>query len=161
MKKNLIFGLIFCFLIVFPMNAVNISFLVIETGASEYKQASQYSMMWEDGLLEVFFELGHIVSNAPIMRIDQKPEAGFPYEAEMDYENARNGGMEYFLIAILEHPGIIPDENTKPKNICLRLFNTKSHQMLKEQLCKDTSANTIKDEYENIKRAITNMAVEL
>jgi len=151
-KNWLLAGLFMGFIAVFPLNAANISFLVMETGQSKEDPAGQYPILWENGLLEIFFESGHIVTNFPIMKIGEKPAGDFPDEAERDFENAQEGGMDFFLVGIVDYT---------QSGVSLRLFNTKSPQMIQEQKYTVTSFKNTKEEYENIKAAVKVMAARL
>jgi len=152
-KKYLIFSLLFCAFILPPLFGATISFLVIETGPSG---SSQYSTMWENNLMDVFFETGHIVSNARMIHLDQKPAANLPGEAEKDYQEARGSGMDYFLIAIIEQ-----GSSGAPQTVCLRLFSTNSQELIKEQVYADNTFRTAKEENENIKKAIGLIAAQI
>jgi hypothetical protein len=107
--------------------------------------------------MEVFFDKGHIVSNAQMIRLEKKPAEGFPGEAERDYEEARENGMDYFLIAIIEQKG----ESSAARTVCLRLFNTRSQELIKEQVYSDNKPASVKEENESIKRAISLLASQL
>jgi len=152
MKNYLFAGLFLGFIAVFPLNAATISFLVMETGQSKEDPAGQYPILWENGLLEIFFESGHIVTNFPIMKIVEKPADGFPDEAENEFENARTGGMDFFLVGIVDYAR---------SGVSLRLFSTKSSKMIQEQKYTVTSFRNTKEEYENIKAAVSKMAARL
>ena len=152
LKKALITGLCIGIFAASPLGAAAVSVLVIETGLSDKTPTSQYSTLWENGLMEVFFESGHIVSNAPMMRLGERPGNDFPSEAERDYANATNGGMDYFVVAIVEHPGY---------NVSLRLFSTQSRMMIREQWYTGRRPNGTKEEYENIKRVIRVLVAQI
>ena len=152
MKNHLLAGLFMGFIAVFPLNAANISFLVMEAGQNKEDPAGQYPILWENGLLEIFFEAGHIVSNFPIMQIAGKPADGFPNEAKESFEDARTGGMDFFLVGIVDYA---------QSGVSLRLFSTKSPKMIQEQKYKVTSFRNTKEEYENIKAAVRSMAARL
>jgi len=156
-KRTVILLLLACFLALFPLAAANVSVLVMETGLPREGPSSQYSEMWENGLMDVLFEMGHIVSNAPILRVMETPSDGFPGAAQKDYNMAIEGGMGYFFIAIVNHPSPRGTEIPRPLNVNLRLFNTKDGKMLQEQKYTDKSFKTEKEEYENIKMTIANM----
>ena len=120
LKKYLFTGLFIVISAAFPLGAASVSFLVIETGPTGGVPRTPYSILWENSLMDVFYESGHIVSNAPIMRMSAKPADGFPNEAERDYNDAKKGGMEFFIVAILEHP---------ESAVSMRLFNTESRKL--------------------------------
>jgi hypothetical protein len=156
LKKTAIIGL---FIAIFatallsapPLGAATISVLVMETG-SPGEQSGQYSIMWENGLLEVFFDSGHIVTNSPRISLDEKPADGFPDEAEKDYEGAKLGELDYFLVAIVDYP---------LSNVSLRLFNTNSPKMIREQKFSISSFRNNKEEYDKIKTAVGAMVIYL
>jgi len=149
-KKNLIFTLLFCAFIMQPLFGATVSCLVIEIGPSGSIK-NQYSTMWENNMMDVFFDIGHIVSNARMIHLDQKPAENFPGEAEKEYQEARSSGMDYFLIAIIE----------QNKTVSLRLFNTNSRELIKEQVYTDKNPISAKEENDNIKRAISLIADQI
>jgi hypothetical protein len=155
LKKYLIFALLFCAFILPPVFGATVSFLVIETGPSGSSQ-SQYSAMWENNLMDDFFDTGHIVSNARMIHLDQMPAEKFPGEAEKDYQEAQGGGMDYFLIAIIEQ-----SSSGDPQTVCLRLFSTDSQKLIKEQVYTDNKPGSPKEENENIKKAIGLIAAQI
>lgn len=144
-KKHIVQGLLFCAVALSPLYSANVSFLVIETGLP-VEATSQYSAMWEDGLLDVFFEAGHIVTNSPIMRLAQNPGNGLPNEAKRDHAFAKEGMMDYFIIAVINH--------TVPYNVSLRIFRTNSPEMIMEHKYTDKTYLTKKEEYDSIKNEI-------
>ena len=151
LKKYLIFTPLFCVFILPRLFGANVSCLVIETGLPSEGPKSQYSTTWENNLMDVFFDTGHIVSNARMIRLEQKPAENFPGAAESDYQEARANGMEYFLIAIIE----------QNQTVYLRLFNTSSREMIKEQIYTYIKPKSVKEETDNIKRTINLIAAQL
>jgi len=156
LKRIIVAGLFLWFVATVPVAAAAVSVLVIETGQPTAFPGNQYSVLWENGLLEVFFDSGHIVTNAPLLRLDENPAEGFPDEAEQDFNSAREGGMEYFVISIVD---TIVD--TEEYTVYLRLFSTKSQKMIQEQIYKGKKSVSMKDEYQNIKKAAGVMSAHL
>jgi len=150
LKKYLIFTLLFCAFIMPCLFGATVSCLVIETGPSGGSK-SQYSAMWENNLMDVFFDGGHIVSNARMIRLDRKPAENFPGAAENEYQDARANGMDYFVIAIIE----------QNQSVSLRLFSTNSQNLIKEQVYTHNNPRTQKEENENIKKAISMIAAQI
>ena len=148
--KRCLFLLIIFFSAI-SLNAATVSFLVIETGLDADPEANLHSSLWESGLLDVFFESGHIVSNAPVMRLYKKPVEKFPAEAQNDFNEALEGGVEYFIIAMLDYQNGVNAQ--RPQNITLRLFKTRPFEMLFEQKITDTNPRSTKEEYDNLKKA--------
>jgi hypothetical protein len=111
--------------------------------------------MWENNLMDVLFETGHIVSNGRILRLDRKPAESFPGEAEPDFQEARESGMDYFLVAIIEQG------SGDTQTVSLRLFSTKSRTLIKEQVYNDNRPKSAKEENEIIKRTIGLIAAQI
>jgi len=156
LKKFFVAGLLaYLLLAVFPAGAASVSFLVMETGLPMESPINQYSTLWENCLLEVFFESGHIVSNAPRLRLAEKPSDGFPDEAEKDVTGARDGGMDYFLIAVMDYQG------RQKANVVLRLFTVKTQTLIGEQEYGRKTFMTVREEYEDIKKAIRVISARL
>lgn len=120
-------------LFIIPVPASTVSFLVIETGIQEEGPANESSNLWESALMDVFFDTGHIVSNAPILRLPERPSQEFPEEARVNFDEALTGGAEFFVIALLDYQGTTRGEVPKPRSISLRLFRIKPYQFLFKQ----------------------------
>ena len=153
MPRKLIISVFLSLLFAMPVGAANVSVMVMETGLPKDGSSSQYSIMWENGIMEVLFESGHIVSNSPIMRLTQKPRDGFPDEAEMDFEGAKESGMDYFIVIIIDYPS--------PYKVSVRLFSAKSTEMIQEKTYTDNPAQTTNDRNKSIKAAIAETSVRL
>jgi hypothetical protein len=131
MIKRLGALLVFFALLTFPLSASMVSFLVIETGLQPESSAGEYSSLWEDGLMGVFFDSGHIVSNGPVLRLEKNPVKEFPDEIQADFLEAREGGAEYFIMALLEYR--IDNGNYKPSGVSVRVFSTSSRDLVYQQ----------------------------
>ncbi|MDR2738591.1 MAG: hypothetical protein LBB68_01990 [Treponema sp.] len=121
-------------LTVFAQGAT-ISFMVIETGLMGETPAIESSRLWEDALLDVFFDTGHIVSNTPIVRISEKPQKNLPDEAKISLNEAAEGGAEFFVVAVLDYQNLPGAELLllKPRSVSLRLFKTEPYRFLYSQ----------------------------
>ena len=140
------------FLPVSSLFGATVSFLVLETGLEEAQGASRYSSLYESGLLDVFFDAGHIVSNAPILRLPGAPKQAFPEEAMHDLEEAVEGGMEYFVLAQLDYA--VPPGGTieKPRNVFLRIFRLRPHKLIYEQRYDGKALPTMDDEFLEVRQ---------
>jgi hypothetical protein len=134
--------------------AATVSFLVIETGLPMEAAANEHSGLWESGLLDVFFEAGHIVSNAPILRLDKKPVKPFPEEFEDEFNEAAAGGAEYFILAELDYAVKADGSAGKPENVLLKVFNADTAKLVYEKNYTDKSSRNAKDEFNNVKKAV-------
>ena len=153
-KKSLFTGLLLFLFIIFPISAANVSLLIMETGLPSGNRANQYSLMLENAILDAFYNTGHIVSNAPIMKLPIIPEGVFPNEAERDFKYAENGGMDYFLIAIADY-------SKTPNNVSLRLFKIKSKEVIGEKVFLRSMSNNTKEDNEIINKAVLSMLQEI
>ena len=158
MKKCLA---IMAFLSVFfvpGIKAANVSVLVVETGLSFEVGTNQHSGLWEDGLLDVFFDAGHIVSNAPILRIEAKPAlGGIPEEAEGDFEEAIEGGADFFILAFLDYTV----GANAPQNIFLQLYRIDPYKKIFEQQYTGKNFSSIKEEYDALKTIVKGLVPHL
>jgi hypothetical protein len=144
-----------------PLSAATVSFLVVETGLPGETESSLYSSLWESGLFDVFFEAGHIVSNAPIKRLETKPQKSFPDEVKGDLNDAADGGAEYFILALLDYPQAAAQKNPKPRNIALRVFKISPYKLLYEQSYAEKNSGNIDEEFSTIKQSIRGLVPHL
>jgi len=155
MRKNLVFVLLFCAFTLPCLFGATVSCLVIETGLPTGGPKSQYSTMWENNLMDVLFESGHIVSNGRMIRLDKMPPENLPAEAERDFQEAKQNGADYFLVAIIEQKtGATPA-------VSLRLFSARTHLLIKEQVYSNNTPRSAREENESIKRAVGQIAAQI
>jgi hypothetical protein len=124
------------FFVLGTLPAATISFLVIEAGLSEGTERPQSSLLWESGMMDVFFDAGHIVSNAPIMRIPERTAEKLPDPARSEFDEARNGGADYFIMVLLEYPGQGSAGTAgKPEKVYMRIFSVSNETLVYEAAC--------------------------
>jgi hypothetical protein len=128
------FSILAFFVLILTVSAqgATVSFMVIETGLVEETPVIESSRLWEDALLDVFFDTGHIVSNTPIVRISEKPQKNLPDEARISLDEAAEGGAEFFVVAVLDYQNSPGAELLllKPRSVSLRLFKTEPYRFL-------------------------------
>jgi len=151
-KYRIFIGLLIGFFAAPALWAANVSVLVLEAGLSEENPGNVYPYLWENGLMDAFFNSGHIVTNAPKILIDGKPDGDFPAEAERDFNNAKEGGMDYFLIALIDYSTPL---------VSLRLFDIRSTKMVLEQKHAIITLRNTKEESDKIKAAARVMVAHL
>jgi hypothetical protein len=134
---------------VFPVSAATVSFLVVETGLREDNETPEASSLWESGLMDAFFDAGHIVSNAPIKRLEQKPETVFPEEVRPDFDEAMDGGAEFFILALLDYQ----ESSQKLQRVSLRLFRINPYQFMFEQQYSGIKELPVSEEFIQVKNA--------
>jgi len=118
MVKNLTIVLAMGALFVCNLQAAMVSFMVIETGLNEDDKKQEHTLQWENNLLDVFFEAGHIVCNSPVIRLDKKPSGELPKEAKSEFLEAADVGIEYFIVAQLDYTA----GSKEPSEISLRMY---------------------------------------
>jgi hypothetical protein len=135
LAKKLGAGLLLAMALAVSAQGATVSFMVIETGIREEIPVPDSSRLWEYALLDVFFDTGHIVSNAPILRIAAKPEKSLPDEARAPLDEALEGGADFFVVAVLDYqnPPQGGAADLQPRNISLRLFKTAPYRFLYSQ----------------------------
>ena len=132
-------------LFVIPLPAAMVSFLIIEDGLKPDAQSGHYSAVWEDSLMGVFFDAGHIVSNSPVLRVEQLSVTEFPAEARVDYTDASSGGADFFVLAVLDFN--TEDRRTRPKSVTIKIFTTESRNLIFQQEFPAGNGVNAQDEY--------------
>ncbi|MDR2607304.1 MAG: hypothetical protein LBC57_02840 [Treponema sp.] len=136
-----------------PLPASTVSVLVIETGRNGDNPVKEYSTLWEYGILDVFFEAGHIVSNAPIIQTRRKTAKELPDEARPDMEDAKEGGADFFVLALLDYES--PDRGGaagKPDAVSLRLFKISGNKAIYQENVSPGTYPSRDEEVQGIKR---------
>jgi hypothetical protein len=129
-------GFFMCLAASVPAFGYTVSFIVVETGLVQGGAPASSSNVWENGLMDVFFDAGHIVSNAQTIRISQDEIKDFPDEARADLNDAREGGVDFFVMALLDYqsPNTASAETTSsPRRVSLRVFRVEPLQKVYEQ----------------------------
>jgi hypothetical protein len=132
-SKQLSAGVLLALALAVGAHGATISCMVIETGIREEIPTADSSRLWEDALLDVFFDTGHIVSNAPILRVAEKPQKSLPDEARLSLDEALEGGADFFVVAVLDYQHPSGTEQLQPRSISLRLFKTAPYRFLYSQ----------------------------
>jgi len=124
-----------------------VSFYVVETGLSDEAERRTHSDQWENAFLDVFFEAGHIVSNAPILRLEIKPANDILQSVAFDIFDARMGGIEFILIAILDY---VPDKMSADE-ISFYIYNVNTKELLFEKHIQGKIYRTSREELDDLK----------
>jgi hypothetical protein len=143
--------------LVFRIGAAEVSFLVIETGLPQEDGKKQYSGICENALMDVFFESGHIVSNAPLKRLNFGPSGEIQREAAPEMEEAVRGGAEFFIVAVLDYKS----GESIPGNISLILYRLKPYKKIFEERFAGKRTGTVKEDFENLKRMSSGLVPRL
>ena len=138
-------------LLAFPASASMVSILLVETGIKEGASSGQYSSLWEGGLMEAFFNAGHIVTNSPITRMDKRPARDLTGTVEADFDDAVNGGADYFLVAFLEYKN--QGDIAIPVKVALKLYSADSQELVYEQSLPAGTGKNLDEEYQFAQKA--------
>jgi hypothetical protein len=88
-----------------------------------------------------------------MLRLRENPGREFPDEARRDFEEAVEGGMDYFILAMLDFPPPAANEIPKPKIISLRIYKTHPYKMIhEERYTASGAASAMDDEFTSIKK---------
>jgi len=146
MFKRIVF-VFFVFFTVFGVEASMLTFIVIETGLPQEAERNQHSLRWENALLDVFFDEGHIVSNFPILRFETKPSGDIlqstAYAME---EEALNGGFDYIVFAQLDYSG-----SQTPGDISFLVYRISGRVKVFERQIRGKTYRTTREEIDDLK----------
>jgi hypothetical protein len=161
--KKMGIGTFLTLILAVSARGATVSFMIIETGLREETPAIESSRLWEDALLDVFFDTGHIVSNSPILRVPEKPQEDLPNEARSSLNEALEGGAEFFIVAVLDYQNTpqIGQDLPKPRGISLRLFKTAPYRVLFSQEYPGQERISVKEEIAHAKDAARVIAAHL
>ena len=140
-----LFAVLFAVL-TFPVSASVVSFLLVETGLREGAPEPQYTSIWEGGLMNAFFDAGHVVTNSPITRMERKPDRDLTGIVAVDFRDAADGGAEYFILGFLEYS--LETGTAVPSEIILKIYRVRSGQVVHEQKFRAGAGKSLNEEYQ-------------
>ena len=149
MINRIVFAAAFSFFLAAAANAAMVSFFVIEAGLPENAGSNQHSAQWENAFMDVFFDAGYIISNAPVLRVEAKP-AGDLLTAACDIHEARAWGIDYILVALLDYN----TEMRIPEKISFLIYKVTSNERLFERQIDGKTYRSSREEYDDIKTII-------
>lgn len=138
MRFRLLLSMPICFLVpALQVSAATVSVLVVETGLPFDLPTPEFSRQWENGVMDGFFDGGHIVSNAPIARIRGQAGEEFPGEVQGEFAGAREGGADFMVLVLLDYTGYTNKTAPRPLKMAFRLFRVSPYQFIYEQRYSD------------------------
>jgi len=148
MKKGIL-AIIIGIFFGFGVEASMVSFYVVETGLlyDGQNKSNQHSQRWEGAFLDVFFEAGHIVTNAPIQRLETKPTGDILKAIYFDMKEARDAGSDYVIIARLDYS---PDTGC-PAEVVFYVYKVTPQQKIYEKQVKGRTYGKSTDEVDDLK----------
>jgi hypothetical protein len=138
----------FVFFTVFSVEASMVSFFVIETGLPKEGERNQHSLYWENALLDVFFDAGHIVCNAPILRLETKPSDDILRASAFDMEEARNGGVDFVILAQLD---FLSGSLAPPDEVSFFIYSIMGREKIYERRFTGKNYKSARDEIDDLK----------
>jgi len=150
LMKKTILAIFMGILLVFGVQATNITFSVIETGIPRARDVARHSILWENAFFDVFFDAGYIVGNLPILSLESKPTDDIFYEAGFDVYEARDVGIDYMIITQLDY---FNDFQT-PAEISFFIFRITPHETLFERKIAGKEYRTEREAYDDIIRIV-------
>ena len=150
MAKKITAVMILSVFLVLSAEATMVSFVVIETGLPQEEGRNQHSIQWENALLDVFFDAGYIVSNAPMVRLNSRPSMKVEEFIREEINNAREGGADFFIVAQLD---FLPDTNV-PNDISLVLFGVTPSVRIFENQVTGKTYRSEREEFDDLKLII-------
>ena len=152
MKKTWI---LFIFLIFLSVNAsaYMVSFYIIETGLPQDPdnvRVHSHSVLWENAFMDVFFDAGFIVGNAPILRMENKPSGDILNAASVNFKDARDWGIDFILITQLDYN----NELSIAENIAFFVYMVSSGEKIYEKQIKRSSGRMAKEEFNELKTIV-------
>ena len=117
--------------LIFPARATMVSFLIVETGIEEGFPETEFGAIWEDGLMASFFDAGVIVTNSPILRMEERPEYDITGTLRAEFDEAVMGGANYFVMCFINHE--IQGRRAVPTNITIQKYRTDTQELVFQQ----------------------------
>ena len=124
-----------------------VSFFVVETGLPESREETSQALLWENAFLDVFFEAGFIVSNAPVARLHTIPQNNLLEAVALDFTDARSMGIDYILIAILD----FDFDLQSPSEISFYIYNVSQEEKILERQIPGRTYGSEREEFDDLK----------
>jgi hypothetical protein len=135
-----------------PAGAATISIMIIETGMTD-ESAKRTADIWESGMMDAFFDEGHIVCNTPAIQIPNLDDEELPKEARRNFEDADINGVDYFVIAQLNYSQNGSSVITGPDKVSLKLYRVSPYSILYKTSFPANSGIPASEEFSGAKNA--------
>jgi hypothetical protein len=127
--KPLLSAIFLSLLPVTQSGAATVSIMIVETGRDTQADGGA-SGIWEGGMMDVFFDSGHIVSNAPALRTLPDYDEALEDEVRRSLEEASRNGADYFVVARLDYSSAEAKGTQKPERVSLKLYKIQPYAVL-------------------------------
>ena len=146
MFKRYSIALFLIFVLNIYANAYMVSFFVLETGVDDSIAYSEHSVNWESAFMDVFFDAGFIVSNAPSIRMRTRPD-DIVHAASYEFDDALRGGVDYFFIVQLDYT----QGEILPGNVTIYLYKIIPFAKITERTMAARRYVSSRDEFDDYK----------
>jgi len=127
MLKRITIAVTIGILLTFSVSAATVSFYVVEAGINE-EADKRVSELWETAFMDVFFDAGYIISNAPILRLEKSPSDILQV---VDFKEASVSGIDYMMIVLLDYKVGLPS----PEEVSFYIYKvTKKEKVLERKI---------------------------
>jgi hypothetical protein len=126
--------------------------MIIETGMAD-ESTKRTADIWESGMMDAFFDEGHIVCNTPAIQIPSLDDEELPKEARRNFEDADINGVDYFVIAQLNYSQNESFVITGPDKVSLKLYRINPYGMLYKTSFPVNSGIPASEEFSGAKNA--------
>jgi len=145
-----LFLIIFSLFISVNAGASTIAINIVETGTPESRSLYEYTELWEDAFMDVFFESGFIISNAPVMRFETKPVIGIFEYLFYDAAEINRWGVDYIFITQLDYTGTL----RQPSEITFIIYRVKTKEIILERKIEGRTYRSTREGYDDIKSIV-------
>jgi len=142
MLKRIVLVLITGILLTFSVGAATVSFYVVEAGINE-EADKKMSESWENAFMDVFFDAGYIICNAPILRLEKTPSNILQV---VDFKEASVSGIDYMLIVLLDYKAAMPS----PQEVSFYIYKVTKREKVFESKIRQKQI-PLRDDYNNMK----------
>ncbi len=122
----------------FPLAAATVCVCVVESGLSAEAAPVEASSAWEAGLMAAFFDAGHIVTNAAIVRVPSSADEGRPTLPDRKFGAmaAKDGGADVLSVVVLDYRGTVESAESaarpSPSGVAYRILDLGSGSVIAE-----------------------------
>ena len=159
--KKLYLALILSLFGFMSLEAATVSVLVVEAGLPSDNGCSLSAEIWESGMMDAFFDAGHIVSNAPCQQItafSYDTSNPLPSELNGEFDQARIGGADFFVFVVLHY---MDGNYDNPKEVIIRVFRVSSGELLYETRASGKVWENSEEEFFNVKQSAAKIVPQL
>jgi hypothetical protein len=142
MLKRIAIALVIGIALTFSVRAATVSFYVIEAGMNE-EADTKLSQLWETAFMDVFFDAGYIICNAPAMRLEESPSNILQV---VDFKEASISGIDYMLVVLLDYK----KESPSPDSASFYVFKVNKQEKVIERKVR-LKQESSRDDFNNMK----------